>query len=180
MSCSATPGGRLPITFGRRAADYPTESEEAFPGIDGVAQYDEDVFVGYRYFDEHGVKPLFPFGHGLSYAAFEYDDVTVTETDDGMDVTVDLRNTTDRAGKEVVQVYIGKSAALIPTPERELVGFEAVSLKSGESTTVSLPLDPEDFAYYDEDEGWTVASGTNTVFVGRSSRDIRVTAEVTV
>ncbi|MFC4440280.1 MULTISPECIES: glycoside hydrolase family 3 C-terminal domain-containing protein [Natrialbaceae] len=73
----ADPGGRLLVTFGRSPADYPTADEAAFPATDDVARYDEGVFVGYRYFDEHDLEPLFPFGHGLSYATSEYDDGTV-------------------------------------------------------------------------------------------------------
>ncbi|MEY7852060.1 beta-glucosidase [Natrarchaeobius sp. A-rgal3] len=176
----ADPGGRLPVTFGRSAADYPTASEEAFPGVDGVAAYDEGVFVGYRYFDERDVEALFPFGHGLSYATVEYDDVAVEETDDGVEVAVDLHNASDRAGTEVVQVYVEKSAAPVPTPERELAGFESVTLEAGESTTATVSLEADDFAYYDEDDGWTVAEGTNAVAVGRSSRDLEYRTDVEV
>ncbi|WP_339102799.1 glycoside hydrolase family 3 C-terminal domain-containing protein [Haloterrigena salinisoli] len=176
----ADPGGRLPVTFGRSPADYPTAEAEAFPGVDGVARYDEGVFVGYRYFDEHDVDPLFPFGHGLSYASVEYDDATLSETADGFEVAVDLRNTSERAGTEVVQVYADRSAAPVPTPERELVGFETVSLEADEETTVRVSVERDDFAYYDESDGWTVAEGTNTVLVGRSSRDVRATFDVDV
>jgi len=174
------PGGRLPMTFGRSAGDYPTADEERFPGREDVAAYDEGVFVGYRHFDRADTEPLFPFGHGLSYAEFEYDDVTVTETDDGFDVAVDLTNVGDRPGTEVVQVYVGKDAAPVPTPERELVGFESVSLAAGESTTVTVPVAVADFAYYDETDGWTVPEGTNAVEVGRSARDVRSRTDVTV
>ncbi|MDS0223005.1 glycoside hydrolase family 3 C-terminal domain-containing protein [Haloarcula sp. S1AR25-5A] len=168
----ADPGGRLPVTFGQSVADYPTASEAAFPGSDDVATYDEGVFVGYRYFDRQDTDPLFPFGHGLSYASIEYDAAAVSETATGFEIAVDLTNSSDRAGKEVVQVYVDKEAAPIATPDRELAGFAAVSLGAGESTTVTIQLDADDFEYYDEDAGWTVAEGTNTVSVGRSSRDI--------
>ncbi|ELY93352.1 beta-glucosidase [Natrialba hulunbeirensis JCM 10989] len=178
----AEPGGRLPVTFGRSVADYPTAEGSAFPGTDGVARYDEDVFVGYRYFDEHEIEPLFPFGHGLSYTEFEYEDVTVSEAEDedGIDVTIDVRNVGGRTGKEVIQVYVGKPAAPVPTPERELADFAAVELDAGESETVTVSLARDDFAYYDADDGWTVATGPNTIFVGSSSRDIRATADVTI
>ncbi|OVE85856.1 beta-glucosidase family protein [Natronolimnobius baerhuensis] len=176
----ADPGGRLPVTFGQSAEQYPTADEAAFPGVDGVAAYDEGVFVGYRYFDEQGLEPLFPFGHGLSYATIDYEDATVTETDDGIDVTVDLTNSSDRAGTEVVQVYANKAAAPVPTPDCELVGFDSVSLEAGEAATVTIALEREDFAYYDEDDRWTVADGTNRVFVGRSSRDILEAVDVSV
>ncbi len=127
-----------------------------------------------------GLEPLFPFGHGLSYATIDYEDATVTETDDGIDVTVDLTNSSDRAGTEVVQVYANKAAAPVPTPDCELVGFDSVSLEAGEAATVTIALEREDFAYYDEDDRWTVADGTNRVFVGRSSRDILEAVDVSV
>ncbi|WP_408957675.1 beta-glucosidase [Natrinema sp. 74] len=176
----ADPSGRLPVTFGRAAADYPTADEAAFPGVDDAVRYDEGVFVGYRYFDDRDVEPLFPFGHGLSYTTFEYDDVTVSETTDGFEVAVDLRNVGDRTGTEVVQVYARRSAAPVACPDRELVGFETVSLEAGAETTVTISLERDDFAYYDESDGWTVAEGTNTVLVGRSSRDVRATFDVDV
>jgi len=168
----ADPGGRLPVTFGQSAADYPATSEEAFPGTDDVASYDEDVFVGYRHFDRQDTEPLFPFGHGLSYANIEYDGAVISETAAGFELAVDITNVSDRTGKEVVQVYVDKDAAPVETPNRELAGFAAVSLAAGESTTVTVQIDAGDFEYYDEDAGWTVADGSNTVSVGRSSRDI--------
>jgi beta-glucosidase len=168
----ADPGGRLPVTFGQSAADYPATSEAAFPGTDDIATYDEGVFVGYRHFDRQDTEPLFPFGHGLSYASIEYDTVTVSETAAGFEVTADLTNVSDRTGTEVVQVYVDKDAAPVETPDRELAGFAAVSLGAGESATVTVQIDADDFEYYDEDTGWTVAEGTNTVYVGSSTRDI--------
>lgn len=177
----ADPGGRLPVTFGQSTEDYPTADAKAYPGVDDVATYDEGIFVGYRYFDRQGTEPLFPFGHGLSYAAFEYDDVTVTECDDGgVDVAVELRNVSDRAGTEVVQVYAEKTAAPVATPERELVGFQSVSLNPNEATTVTIPLDAKNFAYYDKESDWTVADGTNTILIGRSSRDVRAKVNVDI
>lgn len=176
------PGGRLPVTFGLSSDDYPTGDMEAYPGVDGVASYDEGVFVGYRYFDHLGTEPLFPFGHGLSYATFEYEDVTVSkrESGDDVEVSVELHNTSDRAGTEVVQVYAKKKAAPVAIPERELVGFQSISVEADETVTMTISLDAEDFSYYDEETGWTVANGTNTVSVGRSARDIRAAFDVEI
>lgn len=176
----AEPGGRLPVTFGRTAADYPTSDEAAFPGVDGVARYDEGVFVGYRYFDERGVRPRFPFGHGLSYASFAYGEPSVTGDADGFAVAVPVENAVDRRGKTVVQVYAGKTAAPVPTPKRELVGFEAVTLEAGERRTVEVSVDRSAFEYYDEGAGWTLATGENALFVGRSSRDVVAEVDVSV
>lgn len=170
------PGGRLPVTFGRRASDYPTASEEAFPGVDGEARYDEGVFVGYRYFDYEGTEPLFPFGHGLSYTDFEHGDPVVEPTGHGdteVEVTVPVRNVGDRPGSEVVQVYVGEDDPALSRPERELKGFAKVHLEPGERQEASVTLDREAFSYYDPNDGWTVSPGTFTIAVGRSSRDIR-------
>jgi beta-glucosidase len=175
----ADPGGRLPVTFAPEA-DYPTASEAAFPGVDDVARYDEGVFVGYRHFDRNGVDPTFPFGHGRSYADFEYGEATVKR--DGTEVTVNVpvSNVAEHSGTEVVQVYVREDDPAVPRPDRELGGFEKIRLAAGERETVSVTLDADAFAYYDEDDGWTVPSGEYTLLVGRSSRDVRETASVTL
>ena len=176
----ADPGGRLPVTFGESSEDYPTSTEETYPGVDGAVRYDEGIFVGYRYFDAEGTDPLFPFGHGLSYASFEYGQPTVAAETDGVTVSVPVRNTGDRPGKDVVQVYAEKSAVDPPTPERELVGFSPVRLDPGVEETVTVSVDHDAFAYYDDEDGWTIPRGTHVLHVGRSSRDIRFSVTVTV
>lgn len=170
------PGGRLPVTFGRRAADYPTSTPERFPGVDDVAEYDEGVFVGYRYFDREGTEPLFPFGHGLSYTTFEYGEPTVEHDSNRIDLIIPVRNTGERRGTEVVQVYVREDDPSIPRPDRELCSFAKLRLDADERKRVSVTLDRDAFAHYDD--GWTVSSGTYTLLVGRSSRDIRTTATV--
>ena len=189
------PGGRLPVTFGHSAAAYPTAREEVFPGVEREARYDEGVFVGYRYFDREGTDPLFPFGHGLSYAEFEYGDPAIesvdsddtsndtgsgptvssagSDTDLPVEVTVPVRNVGDRAGSDVVQVYVGESDPIVSRPERELKRFARVHLTAGERRDVAVELDRGAFAYYNADEGWVVSPGTFEVAVGRSSRDVR-------
>ena len=174
----ADPGGRLPVTFGRSADDYPTASAERFPGVDDVASYSEGVFVGYRHFDAEDRDPAFTFGHGESYANWTYDAVTVTDTSSGFELAVDLANAGDRAGTEVVQAYVDRSPAPVPTPDRELVGFARLSLEPGETTTVRIPVDREELAYYDD--GWRVAPGEYPVHVGRSVRDGRVSTTLSV
>jgi len=175
----ADPGGRLPVTFAPES-DYPTAPREAFPGVDDVARYDEGVFVGYRHFDRNGIDPTFPFGHGRSYADFEYGEATVEE--DGTDVTVNVpvANAAERSGTAVVQVYVREDDPAVPRPDRELGGFEKIRLAAGEREPVSVTVDADAFAYYDEDDGWTVPDGEYTLLVGRSSRDVRATASVTL
>jgi beta-glucosidase len=174
----ADPGGRLPVTFGRRAADYPTNTTERFPGVDDTVAYDEGVFVGYRYFDREGTEPRYPFGHGLSYTTFEYGEPTVERDGEQVVLTVPIRNTGERSGTEVVQVYVSEDNPAVARPDCELRGFTKLRLDSGERQRASMTLDSDAFAYYDEDDGWTIPSGPFTLLVGRSSRDVR--GEVTI
>lgn len=174
----ADPGGRLPVTFGRTADQYPTAAPTAYPGTDGRARYGEGIFVGYRYFDDRAAEPLFPFGYGQSYATFEYADPRLDRVADGVRVTVRVRNTGDRRGRDVLQAYVGKTAAPVPTPPRELAGFERVSLGPGETTTLGVTVPDSAFDYYDG--GWTRSRGRNRVVVGRSSRDRIGTFDVDV
>jgi beta-glucosidase len=177
----ADPGGRLPVTFGLAAGEYPASTHAQYPGHRGTeaypeVQYDEGVFVGYRGFDERGVEVLFPFGHGLSYATFEYVDV---EADDGQ-LSVTVGNTGERAGRDVVQAYLRDPDPRLPRPPRELAGFEAVTLAPGERTTVTVDVDDRAFAVYDEAVGdWVTEPGEYVLEVGRSSRAIceRVTVD---
>jgi beta-glucosidase len=174
------PGGRLPVTFGRRFADYPVADERRYPGVDGRAHYDEGVFVGYRGFDRDGVDPLFPFGHGHSYAEFVYADLAVErdENEAGLDVSVTVENASDRPGREVVQAYVEPPAGPVERPPRELGGFESVALDAGERRRVSLSIPRRALARYDTVAGWTVDPGEYGVVVGRSSRDERARTSV--
>jgi beta-glucosidase len=170
------PSGRLPVTFAPES-EYPTAgAERRYPGVDDEVHYGEGVFVGYRHFDHADVDPTYPFGHGHSYATFEYGDA---ETTGDQTVAVPVANVADRPGREVVQAYVRPpSVAGVDRPERELAGFEAVQLDAGERQTVELALDDLAFSRYDTDSGWTVDSGTYTVEIGRSSRDVRTTVRV--
>jgi beta-glucosidase len=163
------PGGRLPITIGRRHEDYGAWNTTP---IDGRLEYPESVFVGYRHFDAHELEPEFCFGHGLGYGEWAYDAVRV----DGLSVEVDVRNAGNRPAKEIVQLYVAADDARIPRPPRELRAFAPVTLEPGETTTVSFELDERAFAYWDS--GWRADPGRYRILVGRSSRDIRLSEEV--
>ncbi|GAB3689935.1 glycoside hydrolase family 3 C-terminal domain-containing protein [Salinarchaeum chitinilyticum] len=187
--CGETdPGGRLPVTFGAAPEDYPANTEESYPGRAGSVEYDEGVFVGYRHFDDADVEPIYPFGHGESYATFEYGELSVESSGDAADgtgpeatVSVTVENTADREGREVVQCYLSSPGEAIDRPPRELVAFDAVELDAGEQRTVELEVDRRDFAYYDEEEAeWAVEAGEHELAVGRSSRDLRTTATLSV
>ena len=173
VSGTVDPSGRLPITFPRSATDGPLQSPAQYPGVDGIVHYTEGVEVGYRYYDDHGVRPLFPFGHGLSYADFTYAHLTATPAGVEFDVT----NASARPGTDVAQLYLG-----VPTPaglthvRRQLKGFDRVELAAGATVHVRLPLDRRSIAYWDATtHAWATAPGPVTVEVGRSSRDIRLT-----
>jgi beta-glucosidase len=178
----ANPGGKLPVTFPRAAADGPTAPEARYPGIDGRALYDEGIFVGYRWYDEQGIEPLFPFGHGLSYTTFAYDGLEVERTGDGIEITFTVRNTGQVAGAAVPQVYLGPpSDAGVPMAPKQLVGFERVTLQPGEQRQVTVHVGERQLSYWSvETNGWVRAGGRRSVSVGSSSRDTPLEAVVDV
>jgi len=172
----ANPGGKLPVTFPRAAADAPTATPARYPGDNRVATYDEGVLVGYRWYDARGIAPLFPFGHGLSYTTFAYSDLTVRKSGDGFDVHVTIRNTGSRRGAEVAQVYLAPPAKQpVPMPPQQLVGFERVELNPGESRDLTIHVGARQLSYWStQKSAWVVAKGYRTVVVGSSSRDVRL------
>jgi beta-glucosidase len=142
-------------------------------------QYSEGVDVGYRWYDAKNLTPLFPFGFGLSYTTFGYTNLTVSTPDSSGNVAVgfDVTDTGSRAGSEVAQVYVGEPTST-GEPPKNLRGFQRVTLNPGQTQHVSLTLAARSFQYYNN--GWTNAAGSNSVLVGASSRDIRLTGQVTI
>ncbi|MGW0803792.1 glycoside hydrolase family 3 protein [Nonomuraea sp. NPDC002799] len=176
----ASPGGKLPVTFPRRAEDAPAASPERYPGVGGVARYDEGVFVGYRHYDAGGIEPLFPFGHGLSYTRFAYGDLAVRPSGGGLSVSFTVRNTGRRTGVEVAQVYLTPPAGPpVPMPPRTLAGFGRVRLAPGEVRRVTVTVARRSLEYWSAG-GWVLAAGRRTVHVGSSSRDLRLRQDITV
>jgi beta-glucosidase len=177
------PSGRLPISIERRWEDdaaynsyYPKEGSKK-------VEYSEGIFVGYRHFDKSAVKPLFPFGYGLSYTSFNYKNLTISpaSSDDQVTVAFDITNTGSRAGADVAEVFVGDPHAPVPRPVKELKGFAKVNLNPGETKNVSVKLDRRAFSYYDvKTHAWTVAPGDFDVFVARSAADIELTGKVTL
>lgn len=170
------PSGKLPYTVPVKLEDSPAHCLGEFPGGEKV-RYDEDIFVGYRYFSSYNVKPLFAFGHGLSYTNFKYDDlkVEVNELEDDVNVTVSLKltNIGEVAGAEVVQVYINDEEASAKRPNIELKGFEKIHLDPKETKVVKINLNKKDFAFYNEEQkAWTLESGKFNILVGSSSDNI--------
>jgi beta-glucosidase len=173
------PSGKLPCTFPHQLSDSPAHALSAFPGKDGVVRYEEGIFVGYRWYDEKNIEPLFPFGFGLSYTSFKYSNLQLAGPAGPHDplvcVQCDVTNTGSRAGAEVVQVYVNQSHPKLPRPPRELKGFSRIYLKPGETGSVSIPLDSSSFAYYDPiQSAWVADHDDFTIEVGSSSRDIRL------
>jgi beta-glucosidase len=179
----AEPGGRLPVTFPARESDVPANTPAQYPGVNGTATYSEGVFVGYRHYDDAGIAPLFPFGFGLSYTTFSYRDLSVRPQPDGqVAVSADVTNTGHRAGAEVDQLYVGDpSTPGVAEPPAQLHGFARVTLRPGETRRVSFTLDRRAFAYWDAaGHGWQVAGGGYRLLVGSSSRDVRLSASITL
>jgi beta-glucosidase len=177
------PGGRLAETFPVRQADVP--SDPFFPGTPHQVEYREGLFVGYRHAVTAGVVPAFPFGHGLGYTTFGWEDAHLDRTSvaagEGVTVSVRVSNTGGRPGSDVVQVYRHDRTAVVLRPRRELVGFAKVRLDPGESTTVTIDVAPRAFAFYDvEAADWRVPSGPYDLEVARSSADVVHTLDLEV
>ncbi len=177
------PSGRLPISVERAWEDNPVhDSYYPVPGSKKV-EYKEGIFLGYRYYDKSTVKPLFPFGYGLSYTSFAYKNLNVSSptADDLVTVGFDVTNTGSRAGADVAEVYVGDGHAPVPRPAKELKGFAKVSLNPGETKHVAVQLDRRAFSFYDiQKHDWTVAPGDFNILVGRSSAEIVLNGNVTL
>lgn len=171
----ADPCGRLPETWPLRLEDTPCYLD--FPGNGRTASYREGVFVGYRWYDARKMPVRWPFGHGLSYTGFVYRSASAsanTMTDGGsVEVTVTVRNSGARYGREVVQLYIAPPENTVPRPPKELRHFAKVALQPGEETTVTFTVTPRDLCYYDEElDDWYAESGEYKILLGHSSRNI--------
>lgn len=170
------PSGKLPMTFPQKLEDSPAHKFGDFPGIKDVAHYKEDIFVGYRYFDTYKVEPQFAFGHGLSYTTFEYTNLKVRTSGDKAYVSMNIKNTGNKEGAEVIQLYVKQEKCSMKRPEKELKGFQKILLKAGESKVIDFELNAEAFQYYnDKQKQWLVEPGAFDILVGSSSRDIRQT-----
>jgi beta-glucosidase len=169
-----SPSGKLATTWPARLEDC--AAHRSYPGRDGRVAYTEGLHFGHRHFDRAGLEPLFPFGHGLSYATFEYGKPMIAPTAEGGAATISLpiTNTSERSGAEVVQLYVSYPASSVDRPARQLVGFDRVELAPGESATASFALAAHDLAYWDVDaQRWVTEDVPVTLEVGASSRDLR-------
>jgi beta-glucosidase len=181
----ANPSGKLAETIPVRLQD--NSSYLNFPGEEGIVQYGEGIFIGYRAYDTLVQPVSYPFGFGLSYTSFRIEDVSVSVAgsvaggDLAVTVAASVTNTGQRAGAEVVQVYVGDIEASVARPLRELKGFVKVHLEPGETQQVSCQLDERAFAFWSRRfQQWVVESGEFTIAVGSSSRDLVATETITL
>jgi len=170
------PSGKLAETYPLSLTDTPAYLH--WPGDAGEVRYGEGLFIGYRYYDARRLPVLFPFGYGLSYTTFAYSNPKLSATAfkdvDGLTVTVDVTNTGEMTGKEIVQIYVHDQQSALTRPQKELKGFAKVELQPGETKTVSIHLDFRAFAFYHpEYKQWITESGDFDILVAASSSDIR-------
>ena len=173
------PSGRLPFTFPVKLEDNPAHyNGKTFP-TRGKNHYDEGIFLGYRWHEKMDIKPLFAFGHGLSYTDFEYGDVRLSSKkirNGKITVKVPVTNVGKVAGSEVVQVYVHDCEASVEMPQKQLKGFDKVYLEPGETKTVSIELGPDAFRFFDEDTmTWKTEPGDFEILVGSASDNIEKT-----
>lgn len=175
------PSGKLPMTIAQSYKDYPSADNFPFSrGTESEVCYDEDIFVGYRHFDTHEVKPLYPFGFGLSYTNFEYSNMQVAVEGDLIKVSVTVKNTGGTKGKEIVQLYVGQPDGIYPKAVKELKSFAKTSLlKPGASETLNMTIKKENLGSWNSREGkWVIEKGTYRILCGASVEDIREKAEI--
>ncbi|ULR47402.1 glycoside hydrolase family 3 C-terminal domain-containing protein [Rhizobium sp. K102] len=173
------PSGRLPQTFPKTLTDNSamTGDPAVYPGQNGHVRYAEGVFVGYRHHDTHAVEPLFPFGFGLGYTRFRWSEPRLSAGEmasDGVTVSVDLTNIGDRAGSELVQLYVRSPKTKVARPDKELRAFAKLSLQPGETGTAIMQIRPRDLAYFDVEAGaFRAEAGNYQLVVAANAADIR-------
>ena len=183
LTGKVNPSGRLPFSVPFKYADGPIKTERQYPGIKEEGEefwqtyYDEGVYIGYRWYEAKDIPVQWAFGHGLSYTTFEYSNAKAAKAsmkaDGKMKITVDVKNTGNCDGHEVVQLYIADPVASIDRPVKELKGFEKVYLKAGESAKVTFEIDAEDLSFYDVAKGgWNAEAGEFQALIGPSSAAI--------
>lgn len=207
LNGNVTPSGKLPMSWPKRLEDVPAYAIGSYPqkadnsqgdifvglvnqgqnaraarsSFQPVANYAEELLVGYRWYDSKNVAVAYPFGHGLSYATFQYSNLKVTPTLDGFDVSFMIANNTQFDAEEVAQVYVSRPTSQLERPVKELKGFQRVALKAGERKTVTVPVRRTDLCHWDEpSQTWQLESGDMTVFVGGSSDNLPLKQNTTI
>jgi beta-glucosidase len=183
LTGKVNPSGKLAATYPLQYADVPSAGNYEAGGKQ--AQYRESIYVGYRYYDKAKKAVLFPLGHGLSYTTFEYHDLTLSQPEihasESLAVSLMVKNSGDRDGAEIIQLYVGDNQPGIYRPEKELRGFAKVFLRAGEEKPVEFVLNDRAFACYDVDaKAWVVPEGNYQISLGASCRDIRLQKQIMV
>ncbi|MHA1380404.1 MAG: glycoside hydrolase family 3 C-terminal domain-containing protein [Candidatus Helarchaeota archaeon] len=173
------PSGKLPLTFPKKLLDSPAhKSNKTYPGAKKVF-YDEGIYVGYRYFDTNNIEPLFPFGFGLSYTTFTYENIQLNKKNEKLVVICEVTNSGKREGAEVVQLYVQDVESSVGRPSKELKGFNKINLKPGEKRNLEFTLTKRDLSFYDDiKHDWKFEKGIFRILIGSSSRDIRLEKEI--
>ncbi|MDB5200820.1 MAG: glycoside hydrolase family 3 [Ferruginibacter sp.] len=175
------PSGKLPMSFPKKLEDHGSQKLGEYPGDTThlSVHYMDDIYVGYRYYDTYKVEPQFAFGHGLSYTTFAYSNLRLTTSGKRATATFTIKNTGKTAGAETVQLYVHQDKSALPRPEKELKGFNKVSLNPGEEKTISIEMDEDAFRYFsDVTNQWVMEPGSFQVLLGSSSRDIRLSGKI--
>lgn len=184
LSGKVNPSGKLPVTFPLKYSDVPSYGN--FPGdtASNTVHYEEGIYVGYRFYDTKRIQPAYPFGHGLSYTNFTYTNLKLSTSkydlgkNKPLTISVDVTNTGNVAGKEVIQLYINDEHSTLDRPFKELKGFKKISLKPGQTQTVTFTIDKRALSAYDDKlKRWIAEPGKFTVLIGSSSQDIRQKGE---
>jgi beta-glucosidase len=185
LSGNQFPSGKLPFTMPVTLNQSPAHALGNFSGCDLKTTYEEDILVGYRWFEAKGIEPLYPFGYGLSYTAFDIANASTDKKEyskeDEVIVNLTLENSGKRAGAEVIQLYASETACSVMRPKKELKAFQKVFLQAGEKKLVALKVKISELAYYSEKTNtWVVEPGEFVLHIGTSSNDIRKSLQVLV
>lgn len=204
LSGAVNPSAKLPMTFPLALDDHASSAnfpksgipmdtrsmmaaKEAKPEVEQIkdvdyTKYDEGIYVGYRHFDKNNVEVSYPFGYGLSYTTFEYENMNIEVIDEVINITVSLKNTGNVAGKEVVQIYAAKPETTIDRAPQELKAFaKSQLLNPGETAELKMIIPIKDLSYWSEEtSSWTIEPGTYTICAGASSRDKRLNQEISL
>ncbi len=170
LTGKVNPGGKLAETYPLKIEDTPCYKN--YPGTEVSVEYQESIFVGYRYYDTNEVEVLYPFGYGISYTQFEYSNLKI-EQKENINISFTIKNVGNVKGKEIAQVYVGQDRPTIFKPKKELKAFEKVELEPGQEKTVKIILQKEAFQYYNvEAKKWSIEAGEYNILVGKSSEEI--------
>lgn len=185
LSGKEFPSGKLPFTIPVTLSQSPAHALGAYPGHDLKVNYEEDILVGYRWFDTKEIEPQYPFGYGLSYTSFEISNVATDKknysADDEIVVKFNIKNTGKTIGAEVVQLYAGQTNPSVLRPKKELKAFDKIFLNPGEQKTIDLKVKVKDLAFYDEKtSSWKIESGEFKLYTATSAKNIVSTLAVTV